>query len=96
MKDFFKIIMNDCHNTKKNPLYFVRYEDLVLKPKETLMGLFAFILSEKDLTDTNAERRIDQVVNMGSKASISYNLKATTGQLNIQEKCYTPELRQYV
>ena len=93
MKDFFRIIRHDCHTEKKNPLYIVRYEDLVLKPKETLMGLFAFILSKKDLKGTNAERRIDQVVSMGRKASISYNLKPTTGQLNIQEKCYTPELR---
>ena len=33
---------------------------------------------------------------MGRKATISYNLKATTGQLNIHEEKYSPELRQYV
>ena len=33
---------------------------------------------------------------MGKKASISYNLKDTTGQLNIHESSYSPELRQYV
>ena len=59
MKDFFRIIKNDCFIEKKNPLYIVRYEDLVLNPKETLMGLFAYILGEKDLSGTNAERRID-------------------------------------
>ena len=26
------------------PLYFVRYEDLVVKPKETLEEMFAFVL----------------------------------------------------
>ena len=67
-----------------------------MQPKETLLGLAAFILGEKDLIGTNAERRVDQIVAMGKKASITYNLKATTGQLNIHENCYTPELRQYV
>lgn len=83
MKDFFRIIKSDCYQKKKNPLYFVRYEDLVLEPKETLMGLFTFILGVKSLKGTNAERRIDEIVAMGKSASISYNLKATTGQLNI-------------
>ena len=96
MKRFFDILMTDCFSKRANPLYIVRYEDLVLKPKETMMGLFAFILGEKDLTGTNAERRIDQVVAMGKKATISYNLKPTTGQLNIHEDKYSPELRAFV
>lgn len=33
---------------------------------------------------------------MGKKATISYNLKPTTGQLNIHEEKYSPELRQHV
>lgn len=52
---------------------------MVLKPKETLMGLMGYILELKDLSGTNAERRVDEVVAMGKNASISYNLKATTG-----------------
>ena len=96
MKDFFRIIRRDYFETKRCPLYIVRYEDLCLQKKETLMGLMQFILAEKDLKGSNAERRIDQVVGMGLKASISYNLKATTGQLNIHERAYTPELRQFV
>ena len=49
MKRFFKTIKSDCVDEKKNPLYVVRYEDLVMKPKETLMGLFGFILGHKNL-----------------------------------------------
>ena len=30
MKEFFNIIMNDCYDQKKCPLYIVRYEDLIL------------------------------------------------------------------
>ena len=33
---------------------------------------------------------------MGRKATTVYNLKPTTGQLNIHEDKYSPELRQYV
>ena len=65
MKNFFRIMREECYEKKSNPLYIVRYEDLVIKPKETLMGLLGFILGEKDLSGTNAMRRIDQVVAMG-------------------------------
>lgn len=44
MKNFFDTLRNDCNTKGKNPLYIVRYEDLVLKPKDTLMGLFSFLL----------------------------------------------------
>ena len=40
MKLYFDAIRNDCIMKGKNPLYIVRYEDLVLDPKRTLMGLF--------------------------------------------------------
>ena len=79
MKNFFDILLADCMTHGKNPLYIVRYEDLVLRPKETLMGLFAFLLGVRDLSGTNTERRIDQVLAMGRKATITYNLKPTTG-----------------
>ena len=93
MKRFYDVLLEDCVREGKNPLYIVRYEDLVLKPKETLMGLFGFLLGVRDLSGTNAERRIDQVLAMGRKATISYNLKPTTGQLNTHEDKYTPQLR---
>ena len=93
-KAFFEQIKRDCSNENGvNPLYIVRYEDLVMSPKETVMGLFAFLLDVDDLTGTNAERRIDQVVAMGKKATISYNLKSTTGKFDIHEADYSPELR---
>ena len=33
---------------------------------------------------------------MGQKATVTYNLKETTGKLNVQADKYTPELRQFV
>ena len=59
MRRFFEILIRECHVEKKQPLYIVRYEDLVLEPKKTLMGLMSFLLEVKDLNGTNAERRID-------------------------------------
>ena len=59
------------------------------------MGLFSYLLGVKDLTGTNTERRIDEVV-VNPKAGQSYNLKSHTGKLNIHEDKYPPELRQYV
>ena len=58
-KQFFQIIRDEYFVNKRNPLYIVRYEDLVLNQRETLMGLMGFVLGEKDLRGTNAERRID-------------------------------------
>ena len=96
MKRFFKVLIDETITQGTNPLYIVRYEDLVLQPKETLMSLFCFLLDADSLEDTTTERRIDEVVAMGKGASAVYNLKSTTGLLNMHESKYSPELRSYV
>ena len=50
------------------PTYFVRYEDLVNNPKETMEGVFKFILSTDTLEGTYIQKRIDDVVGSGHKA----------------------------
>ena len=62
MKRFFDVLIRDCTIEDKNPLYIVRYEDLVSEPKQTLMGLMSFLLEVEDLSGTNVERRIDDVL----------------------------------
>ena len=52
----------------QTPLYIVRYEDLVTHPKETLMGLMCYLFDKRDLTGTNMERRIEQVLAKPSKS----------------------------
>jgi len=59
MQKFFEILIRHCTDENKQPLYIVRYEDLVTAPKDTLMNLMAFLLEKKDLSGTNVERRID-------------------------------------
>ena len=65
-------------------------------PKETLMGLMGFLFEQKDLTGTNIERRIDEVVAKGSSAATTYKLKATTGKFDVHKEKYTPEMKKYV
>ena len=83
MRRFFDVLLRHCTEEQKNSLYIVRYEDIVTDPKETLMGLMSFLLEQKDLTGTNIERRIDEVVAKGASAAQTYKLKATTGQFNV-------------
>ena len=46
-------------------MLFIRFEDLVMDPEPQLYNLMRFMLGKKDLTGTNAERRIKEVVAMG-------------------------------
>ncbi len=79
-----------------NPIHIVRYEDLVNEPKNTYEGIFKYLLEVDSLEGTNAQRRIDEVVAMGRAASQTYKFKATTGQLNANEKRYTPEQVKFI
>ena len=62
MQNFFEVLLRHCIEEDKQPLYIVRYEDLVTSPKETLMGLMSYLLEVEDLSGSNVERRIDEVV----------------------------------
>jgi len=69
MQKFFEILIRHCTTEGRQPLYIVRYEDIVTHPKETLMGLMSYLLEKKDLSGTNVERRIEQIVAQGSSAA---------------------------
>ena len=44
MRKFFEILIRHCTQEGKQPIYIVRYEDLVTDPKNTLMGLMGYLL----------------------------------------------------
>jgi len=69
----------------------VRYEDLVNNPKPELENIYKFLLEVDDLTGTNAQRRIDEIIAMGDKASQVYAKKATTGKFNTHRERYSNE-----
>ena len=50
-------MMNDA-KFRRVPMLFIRFEDLVMNPEPELRNMMSFLLGQKDLTGTNAERRI--------------------------------------
>ena len=60
------------------------------------MDLFSFLLETKDLEGTNCERRIDSVLEQGSKIGITYKLKSTTGKFDAHRHRYTEEQINYI
>jgi hypothetical protein len=78
-RDYFDVIFHDVIDNKGNPLYIVRYEDLVEEKEETLLGLFCFLLDLPSLEGTNAERLIKKTVKESDERSRTYALKSTTG-----------------
>lgn len=89
-------MIKDCVQDKKNPIYFLRFEDLVADPKKTLSGLFAFLLDLDDISGTNIETRIDEVISKGKEATISYKIKDTTRSFNSHAKSYTEAQLDYI
>jgi hypothetical protein len=53
--------------TSSIPIYFFRFEDLLLQPENILKDMFRFILAEKDLDGKIIEQRIKDVISGGSK-----------------------------
>ena len=82
--------------SNKVPTLFLRFEDLVSDPETQLMDVMRFLLGTKDLKDTNAERRVKEVIAKGSKATRVYNLKEGTSQFNSNGKRYNEAQIEYV
>lgn len=97
-QDYFDLIFRDVIDAKANPLYVVRYEDLVESKFETLCGLFCFLLDLPDLKGTNAERMVKKCVEDSElqRKTQTYALKSTTGKRNQHLKKYTKETLEIV
>ena len=83
--------MMDDAKLRQVPVMFVRFEDLVMNPEPELYNMMSFLLGKRDLTGTNAERRIKEVLAMGTKATETYSLKESTKRNNANVGRYTPE-----
>ena len=53
----FKLI-----NDNNVPMIFLKFEQLIEQPKESLASVFKFLLNTNDLTGTVAEKKIDEVL----------------------------------
>ena len=90
MKNWYQTFIRDSRE-KSAPVLFVRFEDLVTNPEPELYRMMKFLLGETDLTGTNAERRIKEVIAKGAGATVTYQLKDTTRQFNKNSNYYDEE-----
>ena len=64
IQKFFEFWMNQ---SKTIPVYFVRYEDLMLNREETLRKLLCFMLNTKSIEGTLTEALIKRAISEGEK-----------------------------
>ncbi len=80
MKDFWNSLLNHLtkqsnwyltlwHFLELNPLYIIRYEDMINDAKNTYEGIFKFLLEIDNIEGTNAQRRVEEVVKAGRSAT---------------------------
>ena len=58
--------------------------------------MFKFLLEMDDLSGTNAERRIKEVIALGAKATQTYTLKKDTGKFNVNAARYTDAQIEFI
>jgi hypothetical protein len=88
---YFDVTLNDTLKNEKNPIYFMRFEDLLADKQKEIEGVFKFILDLDDLEGTNAQRRIIASTQKTVDTGKVYALKKTTGVKNANVYKYTPE-----
>jgi len=54
--------MKDCVDEGLNPIYFLRFEDMISDKKTEIEKLFCFLLDLEDLVGTNVQRQIDKIL----------------------------------
>jgi hypothetical protein len=51
--DYYRILFQDCLKDNKNPIHFIRFEDMIADKRAPIEGLFRFLLDLEDLKNTN-------------------------------------------
>lgn len=74
--------------SKRVPTIFVRHEDLTTNPDASIKTYMKLITGLSDLTGTNAERRVNEVISMGLGATQTYALKSSTLDPNSRAKLF--------
>ena len=95
MAKWFEVVMRDAR-LRKVPTIWVRYEDLCTEPEENLNNIMKFLIGVNDVTGTNAERRVKEVINLDKASTQTYTLKDTTLKFNAQSKRYNKEQWAFV
>jgi len=95
MKDHYQTYLDDAR-FRRAPILFVRFEDLVVNPEPELMKIMSFLLNEKDLEGSNAQRRVREVIAMGRSATVTYSLKDTTTKFDSNRSKFTQEQQAWI
>ena len=53
------------------------------------MNIMRFLIGKRDLSGTNAERRVKEVIAKGANATVTYDLKASTRKFNTNVHRFT-------
>jgi len=93
--NWYRCLMHDAR-LKELPVLFVRFEDLVVNPEPQLRNIMMFLNNMTDLTGTNAERRVLEVIAKGKDATVVYSLKDNTRSLATNHKRYTKEQMSFI
>ena len=89
MRENHSKVLSDA--AAKIPTFFMRYEDLKLKPEPVLTDLFCFMLDVESLEGTLCERRIKEVTATGFQTKTAYALKSTSTNLSRNRYMYSAE-----
>ena len=95
LKLWYKVVIEDA-KMKRVPYYFLRFEDLVNDPETQLMNIMRFLLGKKDITGTNAERRVKEVIAKGKSATKVYTIKDSTLKFNPNAHRYTEKQKAHI
>ena len=95
MNSFFDHVYTEF-KAKKVPIYFLKFEELRSKPRETLRNVFKFILNTESIEGTVIEKRIDEVLDLGHEATQAYKLKPHDSKFNKHYGIYSEEVRDMV
>jgi len=88
MANWYKVVLHDARK-RDVPTVFIRYEDLCNDPETEYKDILKYFTGMNDLTGTNAERRIKEVMSKGAKATQTYALKDTSKKYNASRQYYT-------
>jgi hypothetical protein len=88
-KEYHDLLIQEAEE-RKIPIHFLRYEDLVSNPSETLTSIFKFILGVDSLEGTVLQKRIDNTVAQGHIVSVTYRPKSL--ELNNHEYRFDKDL----
>ena len=75
------------------PIIFLKFEELLQHPKESLTKVFMLLLNKNDLSGTVIENRIHEVLQLGHGATQVYPMKKKSEKYKKTESFYLSNLQ---